>query len=198
MAEWYNSLSVLGKVYLFVSIAATIFLIVQIVILVVAIGGGDIDGDGFDDMDADSPDSGLTLFSIKSITAFFAIGGWTGVAMLSSLPSLIPLDVVVSLVAGFLSMLAVALIMRGLIKLQCSGNIELERLVGQRATVYVRINPSRSGTGKITLTAQGKYMEIDAVTDGEETLNYNDGVTITKMENDVAVVEKINVKENNS
>lgn len=197
MAEWYNALSILGKIYLFVSIAATVVLIVQIVLLVVAFGGGDVDGDGVDDMDADAPDSGLTLFSVKSVTAFFAIGGWTGVAMLSSLPSLVALDIAVSLIAGFLSMLAVALIMRGLIKLQCNGNIQLERLVGQRATVYVRINPLRGGTGKITLTAQGKYMEIDAVTDGKETLNYNDGVIITKMENDVAVVEKINVKENN-
>lgn len=197
MAEWYLSLTVLEKAYLYVAAAATVFLIVQIIMLIVSFGGGDIDGDGLDDIDGDAPDSGLTLFSVKSITAFFSIGGWMGLAMLEAIPSLIALDVIISVIAGFLSMLAVALIMRALIKMQCSGNIVTEKLVGKTATVYVRINPERSGTGKINLTAQGKFMEIDAVTDGKETLNYNDSVTVVKMENDVAVVEKIDVKENN-
>lgn len=197
MAEWYSSLTVLDKAYFYVSVAATVFLIIQIIMLVVSFGGGDIDGDGVPDADADAPDSGLTLFSVKSITAFFAIGGWTGLAMLTSLPDLIAVDVAVSVAAGFLSMMAVALIMRALMKMQCSGNIIKEKLVGRSATVYVKINPLRGSVGKINLTAQGRFMEIDAVTDGEEPLSYNDGVTIIKMENDLAVVEKIKeVKEN--
>lgn len=195
MAEWYSSLTVLGKAYFYVSIAATVFLIIQIIMLVVSFGGGDIDGDGIPDTDADAPDAGLTLFSVKSVTAFFAIGGWAGLAMLTSLPELIAVDVIVSVAAGFLSMLAVALIMRALVKMQCSGNIVIEKLVGQTATVYVKINPHRGSTGKINLTAQGRFMEIDAVTDGEEPLAYNDGVRIIRMENDLAVVEKIKEKE---
>jgi hypothetical protein len=40
--------------------------------------GGDIDIDGDGIIDVNDFDSGISIFTVKSITAFFAIGSWAG------------------------------------------------------------------------------------------------------------------------
>ena len=61
-----------------------------------------------------------------------------------------------------------------------------------KATVYVAIPSARSGRGKITLNAQGKFMELDAVTDCEEKLAVDETVEIISTENDCTVVKRLN------
>ena len=81
--------------------------------------------------------------------------------------------------------------MRGIAKLQCSGNVVKKKLVGTKATVYVSIPESRSGRGKIVLTAQGNYMEIDAMTDEGERIPVDSVVEIKEYNEDFALVAKI-------
>ena len=89
-------------------------------------------------------------------------------------------------------MAVVVLAIRGMMKLQCNGALQSEKLVGMKATVYVAIPSARSGRGKITLNAQGKFMELDAVTDCEEKLAVDETVEIISTENDCTVVKRLN------
>ena len=75
--------------------------------------------------------------------------------------------------------------------MQCSGNLVKEKLTGMTATVYVTVPVARSGRGKITLTAQGKFTELDAVTDDEDKLSVDTPVRILSYEEDFVVVAKI-------
>jgi hypothetical protein len=77
-------------------------------------------------------------------------------------------------------------------KLQCDGAIQVDKLVGKTATVYVSIPPLRQGRGKITLNAQGRYMELDAVTDSEDKLFVEEQVEIVATENECTVVKRAN------
>jgi hypothetical protein len=88
-------------------------------------------------------------------------------------------------------MTVVVVIIRAFLKLQCNGAIENEKMVGKHATVYVGIPPCRTGRGKITLVAQEKFIEVDAVTDEKEKLLVDDVVEIVATENECAVVRKI-------
>ena len=88
-----------------------------------------------------------------------------------------------------MALLGVGFAMRGIARLQCSGNLVKKRLVGMTATVYVSIPGQRTGRGKITFTAQGQYMEIDAVTDGER-IPVDSMVEIAEYSDDFAVVTK--------
>jgi membrane protein implicated in regulation of membrane protease activity len=181
----------LEQIYFWLGIVSTILLIVQIILLSLSSFGGDIDIDGDGDIDVDT-DSGISLFSLKSITAFFAVGSWVGLLVCALIAeSLQWVSIICAVVAGVLAMLAVVLILKAMLKLQCSGNLVPEKLVGQHATVYVSIPPARSGRGKITLTAQGKYMELDAMTDSTERLACDEAVEISSCENDCIVVKRI-------
>lgn len=188
MKEWYLGLSVLEYIYFYIAAIASLFLIVQIIIMCFSLGSDvDLDGDG--DIDADL-DTGVSVFTVKSLTAFFAIGGWVGLLVANLLPEHKWVSVILALIAGVAAMFIVVLIYRGIAKMQYDGTFHVEQLVGKTATVYVAIPPLRQGKGKITLTAQGRYVEIDAMTDEDEKLSVDESVEIIATENDCAIVKK--------
>lgn len=189
--EWFQSLSLLGKIYFWLGVAATAFLILQIVLMCFSAFGGDLDIDGDGDIDVDT-DSGVSVFTVKSVTAFFAVGAWAGLLTEVLVPEGLEwLSIIVAVVAGLIAMLAVVFLMRFLVRLQYNGTFDPDKLVGQRATVYVTIPPARSGKGKITLEAQGRFTEMDAVTDDSGKLSVNESVEIVSVENDCTVVKRI-------
>ena len=187
--DWFLNLSVAEKIYFIIAIVASILLVIQIVIMLFSLGGGDFDMDDVFDGDADT-DSGLSFFTVKGMTAFFALGGWCGFAAHTGLPGNIWAPILIAVATGAVALFGVGFAMRGVAKLQCSGNIVKKQLVGATATVYVSIPGQRSGRGKITCTAQGQYMEIDAMTDGER-IPVDSLVEIREYNEDFAVVAKI-------
>lgn len=145
---WFNSLSALEKTYFIIACVASVFLIIQILFMVFG-GDGDADADGDIDGDGASDgggDSALRL-SVKGIVAFFAVGGWTGLLMLSY-DVHVAVSVIVSLVAGGAALVAVWLILRSILKLQDNGTLVMEKIVGKTATVYVSIPPKEAGAAK--------------------------------------------------
>ena len=195
---WYNSLTTPEKVFFYIAVIGTVLLVVQIILMLVSFGGdADADGDFGGDGDFGTPHGGLgvSLFTLKGITAFFAIGGWVGLLILQINPENIALAIIVSLVSGLFSMVLVALALRGIAKLQCNGNLDKEKLIGKEATVYVSIAPSRSGRGKIVLTAQGAYTELDAVTDDTDRIPVDERVVISEIGADYMVVKRLAEKQ---
>lgn len=196
MIEWYGTLTVLEQIFFWLGIISTIFLIIQIVLLCFTSYGGDVDLDGNGDIDVDT-DSGVGIFTVKSITAFFAVGSWMGLLTCALIaPELQWVGVIVALATGAAAFGAVVLLMRFIYKMQSSGTFQPEKLVGRRATVYVSIPEKRSGRGKITMNAQGKFMELDAMTDGER-LTVDDAVEIIATENECMIVRASEKDEEN-
>lgn len=196
MIEWYGTLSILEQIYFWLGVIATIFLIIQIVMLCFTSYGGDVDLDGDGDIDVDT-DSGVGIFTVKSLTAFFAVGSWGGLLTCALIaPELHWVSIIVALVSGAAAFAVVVLLMRFMYKMQSSGTFQPEKLVGKRATVYVSVPAERSGRGKITLNAQGKFMELDAMTDGAR-LSVDDPVEIVAAENECMVVARVSETQPN-
>ncbi len=198
MSEWFKGLSALEHVYLWLGVAATAFLIVQIILLLCTSFGGDVDIDGDGDIDVDT-DSGVSIFTVKSVTAFFAVGSWAGLLTCTLASQKLQwLSVLVAILAGAAAMAVVALAMRAMLKLQCNGAVQYEKLTGKQATVYVAIPAARSGRGKITLTAQGRFLELDAMTDEADKISVDECVEIISTDNNCTVVKRITVSEADS
>ncbi len=197
MKEWFQNLSVMEHIYLWLGVAATVFLIIQIIMMCFSSFGGDVDIDGDGDIDVDT-DSGVSIFTVKSVTAFFAVGSWAGLLTCALTEGKMQwISLLFAVIAGAAAMAIVVVLVRAVLKLQCNGAIQHDKLIGKTATVYVSIPPSREGRGKITLTAQGRFLEIDAMTDSEEKLTVDEAVEIVSTENECAVVKKAqNIKEN--
>lgn len=186
MLAWWESLDGLARGFAFVAIPASVLLIIQTVLTLIGLGDHgdgdmdltiDVDGDGIPDipdisaMDASAigdhdtgVGAGLQLFSLRGFIALFAVGGWTGLALLRGGMDR-GLAVLIAVGAGALAMLLTAVLLRSFLKLQYNGALDVRNAVGLSGTVYLTIPPERSETGKVTLLLQDRLTQLEAVTD---------------------------------
>lgn len=191
MKEWFNNLQWFEHVYLWLGVAFTVFLIIQIILMCFSSFGGDMDLDGDGEIDVDV-DSGVSIFTVKSVTAFFAVGSWAGLLTCAlASDNLQWLSIIIALLAGVAAAAVVIVLMRAMLKLQSNGILQPEKLVGKQAVVYVSIPASRGGRGKITLDAQGKFTEMDAVTEDGDKIACDEAVEIVAVEGECTVVKRV-------
>jgi membrane protein implicated in regulation of membrane protease activity len=183
MIQWWESLSLIQQIFGLIAIPSTVILIIQTILVLV--GVGEVEGDVDVDFDTDAADgsdvaesaNGFALISVRGIIAFLTVGGWTGI-VIDSFGAHIAITLMVSLLAGFLALVAVAWLMHLTSKLQDKGNIALKNAVGKTAKVYIAI-PETGKSGKVTLTLQGRFTECDAVTQSGKSLTPGQIVVVT-------------------
>ena len=184
MINWWNSMDIVGQIFALIAIPSTLVLVVQTVLLLIGVGGLadgiDLDGDGVPDtpgFEGDG-DGGLALFSLRGIMSLAAVAGWSGLVMHEAE---MPLGLTVFLAAafGFLAMVGIAFIMKLASRLQQNGNLDIGYAIGKVGTVYIPIPPNMTGTGKINLTIQERFVEIDAKTPCGRKLTTGESVKIT-------------------
>ena len=95
--------------------------------------------------------SGMTFFGLAGMAATSA--GWSRPAALGTAAG-----------GGLAAMLAVAAMMRAIVKLQDDGTVRIENAVGQTGTVYLTVPGNKAGVGKVTLNVQNRTAEYQAVT----------------------------------
>lgn len=192
MEIWWMSLNVMQKIYFCIGLAATVLLIAQIVLMLFGLGDGgdvdiDLDGDGVPDVSVDASD-GFNVFTLRGLTAFFAIGGWVGYTLADDN---ITLAVILSLVSGTIALLAMAFVMKALMKTRSDGNIDIAKSVGKTAEVYLTVPPAGKGYGKINLTLEERFVEINAQQKGETPISTGAQVKVVSAENGIVTVEPL-------
>ena len=111
----------------------------------------------------DGSASGLDLFTVRSVTAAIAFFGAGGLAI-ESMGGARWLALLAAGVLGGAAMLAVAVVMRALLRLEDDGTVSVDNAVGATGTVYLSIPGRRQGAGKVHLTLQNRLVELQAVT----------------------------------
>ncbi len=177
MFEWWNSLSFVAQVFACVAIPSTAVLIIQTILMLVGIGSDNADAgelDSFDGpdsdidiMDGDVDPSGmeaLRIFSVRGIISFLVIFGWVGF-VIDHAGGELWLSIPIAIASGAAMMVIVALLMRSVMKLKNSGNLDNRNAIGVSGTVYLTVPAERQGTGKVSVLFQGTYSERNAVTD---------------------------------
>lgn len=192
MAAFWNALNVLQRVYFCIGLAATVILVLQIILMLFGIGNDgevefDFNGDGDPDFTVDTAD-GFSFFTFRGLIAFFAIGGWVGYILADVNTAL---AIVISFVAGTAALICMGFIMRAIMKMRSDGNIDKSKAIGKTAEVYLTIPPKGNGYGKITLTLEERFVEYNAIQDGNTPIITGAKVKITKCDGDSLTVEKL-------
>lgn len=196
MATWWNSLTDLQRIFACIGIPATLVLVVQTVLLLFGIGGGDgdgvdLDGDGVSDSFDGSGDDGLTLFSVRGIVAMFCVAGWAGVLFVD-LGLGAAESIVLAVLCGVAALFGMAYLMKAVLKLQSNGTIQIGTAVGKTGQVYIPIPPKGQGRGKINITVQDRFIEVDAVTDSEDVLKTGETVRVVSTDDmGLVMVERV-------
>ena len=147
------------------------------------------------DFDDDMPNSrevlqnepNLRLFTMRGMVAFFAIGGWSGLIALQRNVNLF-VAFGMAFAAGAAGAYVVAKVLQVFLRLQDKGNVDLENAIGMRAEVYLRIPAKAAHPGKITLILQERFVEVNAITKGEEELARGRIVRIVGMQDDDTLI----------
>ncbi len=187
----WESWTILQKICFCVATFFTIVLILQIILMLIGSGDNDmdadIDGDGIDDLDGDG---GVALFTIKGLIAFFAVGGWMGFAFGNGFihPAW---AILIAVVSGFVALIGVGLLLRAISKLAVNGTFEIKNAVGKSAEVYLTIPAKCAGTGKINVEVQGRWMELEAMTENEEPIKTGAKVKVLYVDGSTCYVAKM-------
>jgi membrane protein implicated in regulation of membrane protease activity len=204
MNAWWEALTVFQQIFVCVAIPSTVLMAVQFVLTLIGIGdmGADADVDAAspeldldiedvtDAVDGRDPfDYGMAfrLFTLRGLVAFLAVMGWTGYALGDGSLGY-GVAVVISIVAGFLMMLAIAALAYLFEHLQSNGNIQITNAIGKSGTVYLTVPKNREGKGKINAVVQERYGEYEAVTDENEPLPFGTEVVIIAISGDDTLV----------
>ena len=203
MLDWWNSLQLVQQIFVCIALPATVLMVVQIVLMLVGLGGeSDVDSDVDTDADAsfDNDVSGvdsadiLSFFSFRGIVAMLAVMGWMAVALIdTALPMWAAIGI--SFLCGLAVLVLTGYAMKALSKLQSSGNINVANTVGKVAQVYIPIPPKCTATGKVTVTVQEKFSEFTAITKHDKTIKTGTYVRVVAVDEAGTLMVEPLVKE---
>ena len=188
---WWQGLSLVGQIMACAAIPMTVIMLLQLVLMITGAGfsGGsetDYDSEGEPDNDHPANEAGHNtssiwrIFTIRGIVAFFALGGWAGLAALSAgLRALWSIQI--ALLVGVAALLTASLVIQLALKMQDSGNINMKNALSKTAEVYITIPPARTNTGKVTMLLQERFVELEAVTDNESEIRPNTKVEVVAL-----------------
>jgi hypothetical protein len=203
MSAWWSGLSGLEHLFYLIAFPSSFILFLQLILNLVGLGSHDVDTAMSADMPSgavmDHPDlaahsTGLGLLSVRTVVAFFVGFGWAGVVTLGLGLSPVP-AVLTAFGVGVMFLLTVFQIMRTILRLSDTGNVDLSNAVGQTGTVYLPIPAKCAGVGQIQVVVQGRLREVQAATDGEDALPVGLPVQVVKMlSGSSALVRRLEVK----
>lgn len=167
MLDWWSSLTLESEIFYAIGIVALAILLIQILLTIIGI---DVHHDV--DLSGGVHDSGLGLLSIRTITAFFVGFGWGGVIILNHGHTL-PAAVFGGFATGVAFLLTTAFLIRNLLRLQSSGNLNYRNAIGVVGTVYSTIPGAERGGGQLELLLQGRLTIAEAYTKAAYDLKPN-------------------------
>lgn len=169
---WFTALDGMQQMFWGCALVASTVFLVQMVLTMLGMDGHDVDVDfdtaDFGDMDSDTMDMGgaVSLFSIRNMVNFFVGFGWAGISFNSLIPSPLLL-VLVSVAVGCLFVWVFFLIKKQMKRFEANGAFDIKNCQGRTANVYLRIPGENAGKGKVQISVNGAFHEVDALTNGE-------------------------------
>jgi hypothetical protein len=166
MSAWWQALPLEMQVFYGVAIVSTTVLVFQTLLMLIGLGD-DLHVGDVDVSPAGSHLAGLHVLSVRTIVAFLAGFGWTGIAVHEAGGSL-PVAIAAGLAVGFVLMYSVVYLMRTLTGLGSSGTLDYRNAIGQIGSVYLPIPAKLAGNGQIEVMVQGRLMVVHACTRGDQ------------------------------
>ena len=182
--DWWVSLSTPLQIFWGISLVSSVLFVIQFILSLI---GLDAETEGDFSLEADT-----TVFSVRSIVAFFTFFGWMGVISLNGGSSLVN-TLIYSTISGLSAMFLVGYMMYTFSKFTETGNLLLENTIYNTGEVYLPLPADgEQGVGKISIMVDGAVRELEAKSSG---LAIPTGTTIKVIDitkENVLIVEPVN------
>jgi hypothetical protein len=187
--ELFNTLDPLLKTFWFIAIPTSLIFIIQTVMTF--IGADATDGTQADfDGDLIGGDAPFQLFSLRNLINFLLGFSWTGLSFYSTIPSK-SLLIGLSLLVGLLFVYMFFIIIRQVQKLAEDNSFKIANTLNKTAEVYLTIPENKTGKGKIMISVNGAFHELEAMTENDR-IPSGAVVKVIRIENNnILIVEAI-------
>ncbi len=186
MELWWGELGAALRWFYTIAITTSALMVLQLLLMIFG-----MDGD-FEDGDTDaSGDGDLRILSVRTVTAFFAGFGWTGVAALKNGSSLMT-ALLLAILVGSAFMAGVVVLMKALHSMRSSGTLDYRNAIGEVATVYLRIPGGMDRPGQVEVMVQGRLKVAPAFTKANEEIPNQTRVRVVDvMDKNTLIVEPL-------
>jgi preprotein translocase subunit YajC len=187
--EILENLDTLLKTFWFVAIPSSLIFIIQTVMTFMGTDSSDGIQPDFDG-DLNGADAPFQLFSLRNLINFLLGFSWTGISFYTTISNK-PLLIVLSLFVGVLFVYLFFIIIRQVQKLAEDNSFKITNTLNKTAEVYLRIPENKKGKGKIMISVNGAFHELEAMTENDQ-IQSGALVKVVRIENDdILIVETI-------
>lgn len=185
--EILENLDSIQQTFWFIAIPTSLIFIIQSIMTFMGSDTSDsIDFDG----DLNIAEANFQLFSLRNLINFLLGFSWTGISFYSIIPNPIAL-VTISLLVGALFVYLFFILIRQIQKLAEDNSFKLTNTLNKTAEVYLTIPENKKGKGKIMISVNGSFHELDAMTE-QEKIESGSVVKVIRIENNnLLIVELI-------
>ena len=185
--ELLENLDPLLRTYWYIAVPVSIVFLIQMILTFVS--GADTDG-----MDGHGDSGGLEadfqVFTLRNMINFLLGLSWTGISFFSAISNPVYL-ILLSLLVGCVFVYVFFVIIAQIQKLAEDNSFKIENTLNKTAEVYLRIPGNKTGKGKVMLSVNGAFHELEAMTEQAE-ISTGAVVKITKIENNTIVIVQTN------
>lgn len=186
--EILDNLEPLLKTFWFVAIPTSLIFLIQTVMTF--LGSDSSDGIEADfDGDLNNAEAPSQLFSLRNLVNFLLGFSWTGISFYMTISNK-PLLILLSLAIGVLFVYLFFLIIRQVQKLAENNSFKITNTLNKTAEVYLTIPENKKGKGKIMISINGTFHELEAMTESEK-IQSGSVVKVVRVVNNILIVETI-------
>lgn len=187
--ELFESFDTLLRTFWIVASFSSIIFIIQTIMTFVGADASDGVNADFNG-DFDGSDAPFQLFSLRNLINFLLGFSWTGISFYNAIENKTIL-IIVSFLVGVSFLFMFFVIIKQIQKLAEDNTFKLTQTLNKSAEVYLTIPERKTGKGKITISINGSFHELEAMTENDKISN-GTLVKIVKIESDnILIVETI-------
>lgn len=187
--EVLENLEPLLKTFWYVAIPTSLIFILQTIMTFVGAGASDGTVADFDG-DVSHADMPFQFFSFRNLINFLLGFSWTGISFYTTISNK-PYLIIVSLGVGTLFVYLFFVIIREIQKLAENNSFKITNTLNKTAEVYLTIPENKTGKGKIMISVNGAFHELEAMTENDK-IPSGSVVRVLRIENNnILIVETI-------
>ncbi|SHL61658.1 NfeD family protein [Flavobacterium xanthum] len=173
------------KAFWYIALPVSLFFGLQTIMTFIGLSDGETDIDS-DAIDGELP---FEIFTLRNLINFLLGFSWTGISFYNSIQNKTIL-IIISVLVGLFFVAIFFFVIKQILKLSENNSFKIEYALHKTAQVYLTIPESKSGKGKILISINGTFHELDAMTFSPEKIPSNSSVKVVAIENNILIVEK--------
>lgn len=187
--EILNNLDPILQMFWYIAIPTSIVFLIQTILTFMgadASDGIDTDFDG----DLDGTNAPFQFFSFRNLINFLLGFSWTGISFFKEISNTNYLYLL-SIAVGIFFVFIFFIVIKQITKLAEDNTFKIKQTINKTAEVYTPIPEHKSGKGKVLISVNGSYRELEAMTENQR-INSGSTVKVTQIINqNILIVESI-------